>query len=515
MRNRTFKKAFIVGGTAATAALCSVGMAFAASAPDGVPDGAYVTPNGEWLSPDSSFGVGDINGWYGANTGQPGEPGQYQGTQEFTVYNADGDKIGTFNALVGYNYGEHGDPHMQMFVNSVDPVAGATVGTGDGELPPVGSVFDYGNSASNPSWVYSSLAGYDVHDPNAIAGHGDVVSSSWVQWFDASEHVDAHTAVPKIDLPNGGYLTADPHSEETYTGISNTAPLATTVQGTQVYDVYDSHGELVGKVDAFTISTADLAGGNTQEVFVTNVIDGSGVGGVDPTIGTGDGDVPSVGSVFNYLNYFNTGVSTVYSAYAADPEHGVATTDPTLLWNAWGTSINSPASFDAVTGFTDGSNLFDKIPFVNGLSITPTGGDIGYTDASENYYTGINGIPNGGLSGNNTDVQSFQHFDITNSDGSATPFSAYVTDFGNGSVTAESMFIHDIGANDYGLQDGSTIEYADHGWFSTLAIDSNPTGLGDGANEVTQMLSIPLLGGAWTDIDPSQDFWLSLIGITF
>lgn len=435
MNGRSVQKALIIGGAIATVTCCSTALAFAADSAD---PARYAIPGG-YLEP-GPFGVGDITGVYGSNTGQPGEPGEFQGTQTFTVFDsATNDQLGSFTGLVGYNF-LASNPHVQIFVESVQPEDGVRTGTAAGQLPAVGSVFNYGGTnPAAPTYTYSSLAGYDVHDPTAVAGTGDVVHSSSKSTFDASAHVDVHSAGTHIALPNGGYLVADPGEQESYTNISNGAPFASTVQGTQVYDVYNSHDVLVGKVDALTISTADLAGGNSQEVMVTGVHNG--------TIGMADGDVPSVGSVFNYLNYFGFGTS-VYTDYAADPGAGIAKDTIAQLSNMLGWKYTTAPSFDAVHGFTDGTNLFSAMPYLDDLKIVP----VGSMD-----YTAINGIPNGGISGTNTVMQGTQSFTVENSAGTAlATFSADATTYGNGNVTDETMYL-----TGFTPADGSMLPAAD------------------------------------------------------
>ena len=493
---------------AATAAACSAGLALASASPPGSflgwSGGDYFVPGG--------FTSGDITGLYGSVVGQPGEPDQYQGHQTFTVYSPDGKLLGTFDALVGDNY-VASNPHQEVFVDSVNPASGVSIGTQPGQMPAVGSIFNYGgDDFFKPTYMYSSLAGYDVHDPGA-ATTGDAINSSSFA-FDGSAHIDVHhLGVRDMSLPHGGYLTADPASAETYTGVSNTPPFAEAIQGTQVYDVYDSSGQLVGKVDALTTSTADFAGGHSQEVFVVGIVSGSGVNGADPTIGMADGDVPSVGSVFNFLDYFGAG-SSEYTDYAADPSAGIDRDTTAVLWDLLGLKFTGSTSFDTVAGLTNGTDPFTTIPLSNGASIVTTGGPIGYSTASENYYTGINGEPNGGVSSTSSDVQSFQHFILTDH-AASIPFAADVTAFGNGSETGETLYIQSIGANSLGLQDGSTIEYTDTGLIDTMVMKTNPIGLGSGTDDVTQTISIPMLGIDNVTVDSGWDGLLGLFGVTF
>lgn len=484
MSGQNLTKTLIVGGMATVAGCCTAALALADTHP--------YSYSGGHLVPGDDF---TVTGLYGNASGQPAEPGQFQGTQTFTVYTSAGKAIGTVDALVGRNDAA-GNPHLEILVAGAHPDTGITLGTAPGDMPNVGSVFNWaGSDPTHPSFTYSALAGYDVHNPPPAAGTGNVVDSNTK--FDAASHIDVHADETHIALPSGGYLVADPHSAETYTGISNGAPFASAVQGTQVYDVYNSTNHLVGKVDALTINTADIAGGNSQEVFVTNIIEG--------TPGMTDGDVPTVGSVFNYLNYFGFGTS-VYTDYAADRSAGIDKDTVSQLWNMFGFRYTTTPSFDAVHGFTDHTDLFNSLPYQNAMTIVPLG---------EETYTGINGMPNGGVSGTNTVVQGTQDFNLVDSHGNVvSTFSADETTFGTGGVSDETLYITGVqGAKDV-LPVGSTVEYTNHGWFSTVEINTDPLGTG-AANETTQMLSIPLLGGAWTDVAPGSEFGLSLLGITF
>ncbi len=86
---------------------------------------------------------------------------------------------------------------------------------------------------------------------------------------------------------------ADPASA-TILATSGVLPLFSTVQGKQVFNVYDSDGHVVGSFEGvYTPPTHDLLGAYTQAILVT------GNDGVN--VGTDPGQVPPVGTVYNVL----------------------------------------------------------------------------------------------------------------------------------------------------------------------------------------------------------------------
>ncbi|MHA0286368.1 hypothetical protein ACXYX3_07915 [Mycobacterium sp. C3-094] len=273
----------------ALTSVLEIGFAVAVSALNiGMPSATAAPPrlklNGYSLVPDSEE---EITSFYGRWTYLPGAPSLLQGQQKFDIVDPRTKaSMGEFDALVsrglGYNY-------TSLLVTDS---GGSDVGTGPGQVPPVGSLI--ATFRIGPvGWAYSAMP----------TTSGDVVSFEIVTpfgsiplpvTFDAAAGISDHTFDNRpVRLTNGYRIApADPDAE-IITATSGIAPLFTSVQGRQMFGIYDAQGAQVGAFEGVFTTTSDILGTYTQAILVT------ANDGVD--VGTGDGQTPPVGSVYNVV----------------------------------------------------------------------------------------------------------------------------------------------------------------------------------------------------------------------
>lgn len=127
--------------------------------------------------------------------------------------------------------------------------------------------------------------------------------------FDGAKGIADHTVDDRpVRLTNGYSMApADPLGE-TITATSGVLPLWTSVQGHQVFGIFDPTGAQVGSFDGVFTTTSDILGTYTQAILVT------GNDGVN--VGAGAGQVPPVGSVYNVVY---AGADTDYVLYSSMP----------------------------------------------------------------------------------------------------------------------------------------------------------------------------------------------------
>ena len=157
-----------------------------------------------------------------------------------------------------------------------------------------------------------------------------------------------------IQVP-GGY-TLVPTSPLDVTGLNGLSPLQVLYQGRQQFDVVDPAGKKIGSVDADMSYQSDGIGPGSQStlgntgMLITKVTAGNP--------GTGPGDVPAVGSVFNVNQSLCPGVRMFYSALAS-PTGNVITSK---LVTPFG-SIPMPTKYDAAKGLAD-ATYYDPLLWV-------------------------------------------------------------------------------------------------------------------------------------------------------
>lgn len=335
-----------------------------------------VTPtlnlNGFNLVPRSTR---EVTSFYGRWAYPPGAPAMVQGRQQFEVVDPNADApVGTFDALVGRSTGFD---YTGLLVTSAH---GANVGTGAGQVPPVGSLITRLNLGPI-GFHYSSLA----------APAGNVVSFSIttpfgeipvVMPFDAAKGIADRTVDNRpVGLGNGFSIApADPDGE-TLTAISGLLPAFTTVQGHQVFNVNDAAGDPVGSFDGVFTTTSDLVGIYTQAIMVT--------GNDGTNVGTGAGQVPPVGSVYNVI-YLHS--DDHYYVYASLPS--ASGTDISVI------EVNKGKSTRSLFTLIDASTPPSTEPMwaAGGYRLVPV------TDL---VPSGVNGLPP-----RDVQIQGYQRFDV-------------------------------------------------------------------------------------------------------
>lgn len=222
-----------------------------------------------------------------------------QGYQKFSVYDPDGNSVGSFDAVFTTTKDLALNDTQALLVTAND---GINVGTAVGQVPPVGSVY---NVIYKPgaSYLYSSLPA-PTGDVVTIVQHtADGFVDVKPTFMDAS----APPPVKPLTAPGGYSFVAV--SEMIPSGVNGLPPREVEIQGYQKFDIVDSGGAKIGTVDADVTWQKDLFGIYSQAILVTKVTDG--------TVGTGAGQVPPVGSMFNFVYPGDGGFGTSYSVVPA------------------------------------------------------------------------------------------------------------------------------------------------------------------------------------------------------
>ena len=241
---------------------------------------------------------------YNAISGLPPLAVAVQGEQVFNVYKKSTDGgddvvIGSFVGYVTTTHDRGGASTEAILVTEVlgDPPAGK-VGTDPSQIPPVGSVYNVGY-LQELSFLYSAIpsSSGDVVTFNISTPLGDIhVPLKW----DAA----AIPAVESLDVPHKYSFV--PASTLEPTGINGIPPREVIIQGDQQFGVYNSAGSQIGSFDAHVSKQYDILGNHSVAILVTN--DTTGVAG------TATGDVPPVGSQFNFYYFGNSGFALFASA---------------------------------------------------------------------------------------------------------------------------------------------------------------------------------------------------------
>jgi hypothetical protein len=179
---------------------------------------------------------------------------------------------------------------------------GDNVGTGVGQVPPPGTVYNVAYNGNDTDYdLYTSMPSSSGDLISMIESSNNTVSNVLtfpVNRFDAS----AFPAVRRLPIADGYAIL--PTSALTPSGVNGLPPRDVQIQGFQQFAVYDADGAQQGTFDAIVTTQWDLLGISSQAITVTNVTSG--------TAGTAAGDVPPVGSVFNYVNFGDSGFGTSY-----------------------------------------------------------------------------------------------------------------------------------------------------------------------------------------------------------
>ncbi len=224
-----------------------------------------------------------------------------QGHQVFHINDSSGNTVGSFEGVFTPTHDFRGG-HTEAII--VTKVTDGTVGVNPGEVPPVGSVYNvlYLHGATR-NFLYSSLPSSPDDVISFLDINADKVKNVGTLPFTL---LNASAPPPIERLATPGGISFRPVSPLVTSGVNGLPPREVEVQGYQQFGVYDSAGNRTGSFDADVTTQWDLFGVHSQALLVTNVADG--------TVGTAPGDVPPVGSVFDYVYLGNTGFGTFYSA---------------------------------------------------------------------------------------------------------------------------------------------------------------------------------------------------------
>ena len=389
-------------------------------------------------------GIETITGIYGygfdgVDTASPATPGSIQGHQGFTFTDTSSGETGTFNGFESNATDSFADTNQEVLVTS-------SSGT---DAPPVGSVLDtYTLGDSGYANIYSAIptggGNYEITD-TVVTPEGDYAIPTT---FNAADL----TAADAGGVPIGTGDVMDPVGSQTINSITGISPLAMADDGTQVFNVENASGQVIGSFNAENTITGDFFGSYTEAALVTK------------DLGTVAND-PGVGSIFNTMNYL--GSESVYSDVTSASGNEITDTIVTPLGN-----FDIPITFDAAQVETTSA-----IDLPGGDQLDPTG-------ALD--YTGVNGLPPVDAA-----VQGTQTFAYANADGTAGSFGADVTNTLDEFDDATETVLVTSGS-DPDAPIGSvfeTVTFGDTGIESFYTDIPSATG---GANVITDILQTPL-----------------------
>jgi hypothetical protein len=220
-----------------------------------------------------------------------------QGRQVFNIYNSAGYSVGSFEGVFTTTSDIIHTYTQAILVTSND---GTNVGTSAGQVPPVGSVYNVVYGGSDQNYVlYSSLPSLSGDVVSVTQVTPDGVSNSSRTFIDAS----TPPSTQSLTAPDGHSFV--PTSPLQPAGVNGLPPREVQIQGYQQFDVYDTADNRLGSLDADVSTQWDVFGIRSEALLVTNVTQG--------TVGTTGGDVPPVGSVFNFVYFGNSGFGTCQS----------------------------------------------------------------------------------------------------------------------------------------------------------------------------------------------------------
>ncbi|MFM9034428.1 MAG: hypothetical protein ACKOQ4_09090 [Mycobacterium sp.] len=218
--------------------------------------------------------------------------GTVQGHQAFGVYDADGNMVGSFDGVFTTTSDLARNYTQAILVTASD---GPNVGTAAGQVPPVGSVYNIIYTGSFEDYIlYSSLPSPSGDVVSIVEVVGDRVSNVTPTFINASRQ----PVVKPLSTPEG--YTFVPASPLVPSGVNGLPPREVEIQGYQQFDVYDSSGGRIGRVDADVTTQWDMFGIYSQAILITDVAEGAG-------------SVPPVGSIFNFAEYFKGTLGTAHS----------------------------------------------------------------------------------------------------------------------------------------------------------------------------------------------------------
>ena len=378
-------------------------------------------------------------GFFGVDTASPATPGSIQGHQGFTYTDTSSGETGTLNGFESNATDSFGDTNQEVLVTS-------SSGT---DAPPVGSVLDtYTLGDSGYANIYSAIptggGNYEITD-TVVTPEGDYAIPTT---FNAADL----TAADAGGVPIGTGAFIDPVGSQTIDAITGIAPLAMADDGTQLFNVEDASGHVIGSFNAEDTITGDFFGSYTEAVLVTK------------DLGTVAND-PGVGSIFNTMYYL--GVESVYSDVTSASGHEITDTIVTPFGN-----FDIPTTFDAAQVETTSA-----IDLPGGDHLDPTG-------ALD--YTGVNGLPPVDAA-----VQGTQTFAYTNADGTTGTFGADVTNtLDEFNDATETVLV--TSGSDPDAPIGSVFETVTFGDTGIESLYTDIPSITGGANVITDILQTPL-----------------------
>lgn len=421
----------------------------------------------------------------------PGQPNMLQGRQDFNLVDPDTKEVlGSFSALV-----TSGDPtslgarYVEMLVTAND---GTNVGTGAGQTPPVGSIISE-FSLGGFGFSYAAMPS-PSGDKVSVKINTPFASIPIPLTYDASAGIADHTFDNKPTyLTNGYYIKPTAPAAETITGSIGFLPLFNSVQGVQEFGVYDTDGNKVGTFTGNFTTTSDTLGISTQAIQVI-ANDGTNVG-------TGAGQTPPVGTVYNVAYFWSDDNFLIYSSMPK-PSGGSAIA---LKFSSNGKVTDleqlpiSLATFDA-----------SHEPAMKAL-VAPGGQK--FVATSEVVPVGVNGLPP-----RDVQIQGYQQFDVYDFLGrkigtvdaqvenqwDATGVhskSILITDVTSGTAGASPLAIPPVGSVMNFVDFGTGLGFADSVIPLTPKINLNSWQL------VTPIANIPLLPSPWLNTTPAVDYF--------
>jgi hypothetical protein len=378
-------------------------------------------------------------GYDGVDTASPATPGSIQGHQAFTYTDTSSGATGKFDGFESNATDSFGDTNQEVLVTS---------STGS-DAPAAGSVFDtYTLGDSGYANIYSVIptgdGNYEITD-TVVTPEGDYAMPTT---FNAADL----TAADAGGVPIGNGDDIDPVGSQVINAITGIAPLAMADQGTQVFNVENASGSVIGSFNAYDTITGDFFGSYTEAALVTSDI-------------TGAANDPGVGSIFNTMYYL--GSESVYSDVTSASGNVITDTIITPFGN-----FDIPTTFDAA-----------QVETTSAIDL-PGGDHLDPSDALA--YTGVNGLPPVDAA-----VQGTQTFAYTNADGTTGTFGADVTNtLDEFNDSTETVLV--TSGSDPDAPIGSvfeTVTFGDSGIESFYTDIPSTTG---GANVITDILQTPL-----------------------
>lgn len=219
-------------------------------------------------------------------TGMPPMFTVVQGSQSYSVYDQNNMPVGHFEGLVTTTSDFTGITTKMIVVT--DTGGETNVGVSPGQVPPVGTVYNVINLFNPKSYLlYQSSP-----TPTGTAVSTRLVTDKAVIPLKFG-NLDASAPPPLTTIAVPGGKAFAPTASAPVVGVNGLPPRNMITQGYQQFDVLDPSGATVGSYDAFL--TREWSGVRLrfhhEEILVAKVTDG--------TPGSGVGDVPPVGTVYD------------------------------------------------------------------------------------------------------------------------------------------------------------------------------------------------------------------------